>query len=140
MQQCQIFIQNKLPALLSMISSASFNSFSTEQAITEAWQQVAPLLSDQHLLSIGANFLHICSLVHLLPGSAAAKLVGNEDLLKGLSKGLYTKDVLVDQVTSNPARGPKLVEELIRADGSAGFISQAIVEVSHMIAMSIQSL
>jgi hypothetical protein len=128
-QQCRLFIQSKLPALLSMISATSFNSFSTEQAITDTWHQVMPLLSDQTLLSIGAHFLHVCSLVHLLPGPAVAPLVGNEDLLKGLSKGLYTKDVLVDQVNSSHARGPKLVEEMIRGDGSAGYISQAVVEV-----------
>ncbi|KAJ9601871.1 mediator complex subunit [Cladophialophora chaetospira] len=126
-QQCLIFIQNKLPALLSMISATSFESFSTEQAITDAWQQLSPLFADQTLLLVGAHFLHICSLVHLLRSQTVAQLVGSEDLLKGLSKGLYTKDVLVDQVNSNHARGPKLVEELIRADGSAGFISQAII-------------
>jgi hypothetical protein len=129
MQQCQVFIQNKLPALLSMISATSFNSFSTEQTITDAWHQIMPLLSEHDLLSVGAHFLHVCSLVHLLPGQMVSQLVGNETLLKGLSKGLYTKDGLIEQVNSNHARGPKLVEELIRGDGSAGFISQAIVEV-----------
>ena len=128
-QQCRIFLQNKLPALLSVICAASFNSFSPEQAITETWHHVVPLLSDQYLLSVGAQFLHVCSLIHLLPGQRVNDLVGNEDVLKGLSRGLYTKDVLVDQVTSNHARGPKLIEELIRGDGSAGFISQAVVEV-----------
>jgi hypothetical protein len=130
MQQCQVFIQNKLPALLSMISATSFNSFSTEQTITDAWHQIMPLLSEHDLLSVGAHFLHVCSLVHLLPGQMVSQLVGNETLLKGLSKGLYNKDGLIEQVNSNHARGPKLVEELIRGDGSAGFISQAIVEVS----------
>ena len=129
LQRCQIFIQNKLPALLSMISAASFNSFGTEQAITDAWHQVLPLLSTQHLLATGAHFLHVCSLLHLLPTQTVVQLVGNDDLLKGLSKGLYTKDVLVEQVTSNHTRGPKVIEELIRGDGSAGFMSQAVVEV-----------
>jgi hypothetical protein len=129
LEQCRIFIQCKLPALLSMISVTSFNSFNTEQAITETWHHVMPLLSDENLLSIGAHFLHVCSLLHLIPGQSVSQLVGNEELLRGFGKGLYTKDVLVDQVNSNHARGPKLVEELIRGDGSAGFISQAIVEV-----------
>ncbi|EXJ64796.1 hypothetical protein A1O7_01134 [Cladophialophora yegresii CBS 114405] len=136
MQQCQIFIQNKLPALLSMISATSFNGFSTEQAISDAWHQVVPLLSEHDLLAIGAHFLHVCSLIHLLPGQMVSQLVGNEDLLKGLSKGLYTKDGLVERVNSNHARGPKLVEELIRGDGSAGFISQAIVEIMHSYCQS----
>ncbi|KIW96538.1 uncharacterized protein Z519_01929 [Cladophialophora bantiana CBS 173.52] len=132
LQQSQIFIQNKLPALLSMISASSFNSFSTEQAITEAWHQVVPLLSTQDLLLTGARFLHVCSLHHLIPAQVAAQLVGSEDLLKGLSKGLYAKDDLVAQVNMNHIRGPKLVEELTRNDGSAGFISQAVVEIMHI--------
>jgi hypothetical protein len=129
LQQCHVFIRNKLPALLSMISATSFNSFSTEQALTDAWQQVAPLIADQNLLIVGAHFLHFCSLLHLLPGPVVVQLVGDEELVKNLSKGLYTKDVLVDQVNSNHTRGVKLVDELVRAEGSAGFISQAIVQV-----------
>ncbi|OQU99489.1 hypothetical protein CLAIMM_05117 [Cladophialophora immunda] len=130
-QQCQIFIQNKLPALLSMISASSFNSFSTEQAITEAWQQVVSLLSSQDLLLTGVRLLHVCTLHHLIPAQVASQLVGTEDMLKGLSKGLFGKDDLVAQVNANHIRGPKLVEELIRSDGSASFISQAIVEIMH---------
>ncbi|OAL28349.1 hypothetical protein AYO20_09466 [Fonsecaea nubica] len=133
MQQCQIFIQNKLPALLSMISASSFNSFNTEQAMTDSWHQVVSLLSSQDLLLTGARLLHVCTLHHLLPAQIAVQLVGNEDTLKGLSKGLYAKDDLVAQVHANPMRGPKLVEELTRNDGSAGFISQAVVEISPML-------
>ena len=129
MQQCRIFIQSKLPALFSMISVTSYNSFSTEQAIIETWQQIVPLLSDQILLSIGAQFLHACSLLHLLPAQSINQLVENEELVKGLSKGLYTKDAVVDQVNSNHAKGLKFVEELVRSDGNARFVSQAIVEV-----------
>ncbi|KIW84594.1 hypothetical protein Z517_03844 [Fonsecaea pedrosoi CBS 271.37] len=131
MQQCQIFIQNKLPALLSMISASSFNSFNTERAMTDSWHQVVSLLSSQDLILTGARLLHVCTLHHLLPAQTAVQLVGNEDTLKGLSKGLYAKDDLVAQVHANPTRGPKLVEELTRSDGSAGFISQAVVEIVH---------
>ncbi|OAL18516.1 hypothetical protein AYO22_10493 [Fonsecaea multimorphosa] len=131
MQQCQIFIQNKLPALLYLISASSFNSFNTEQAITDAWHQVVPLLSSQDLLLVGARLLHVCTLHHLIPAQIAAQLVGNDDLLKGLSRGLYGKDDLVAQVNANHTRGPKLVEELTRSDGSAGYISQAVVEIMH---------
>lgn len=128
-QQCQIFIQNKLPALLSMISASSFNSFNTEQAITDAWRHVTPLSSNEDVLSTGARLLHTCSLHHLMAPEVAVQLIGTEELLSGLSKGLYAKDDLVAQITSNHAKGPKLVEELVRTDGRAGSISQAIVEV-----------
>ncbi|KIX00118.1 uncharacterized protein Z518_10255 [Rhinocladiella mackenziei CBS 650.93] len=130
-QQCQTFAQNKLPVLLSMISASSFNSFNTEQAITDAWHQVMP--SNQGLLMTGFRFLHICSLHHLLTPHGATRLIGSEDLVANMSKGLFAKDDLVLQVSSNHTRGPKLVEELIRSDGSAGSISQALVEASSRI-------
>ncbi|KAI1621251.1 mediator complex, subunit Med5 [Exophiala viscosa] len=130
-QQCRTFVQNKLPNILSMLSASSFNSFDTQQTITDAWTQVVPQLSGQEIMLIGFHFLHTCSLHHLLTQQAAIQLVGNEEALSGMSKGLYTKDDLVSQVMGNHTRGPKLVEELVRSDGSAGFISQAIVEIMH---------
>ncbi|KAK5552411.1 mediator complex subunit [Exophiala xenobiotica] len=128
-QQTRIFLQNKLPNLLSMISASSFNGFDTEQTITDAWGQVAPQLSTRELLLIGSRFLHTCSLHHLITHTASLQLLGNEDMVSGMSKGLYTKDDLISQVVANHTRGPKLVEELVRSDGSAGFISHAVVEV-----------
>lgn len=77
----------------------------------------------------GFRFLHTCSLHHLMTQQAAAQLIGNDELLSRMSKGLYTKDDLFAQVHSNHTRGPKLVDELVRSDGSAGSISQAVVEV-----------
>lgn len=77
----------------------------------------------------GSRFLHTCSLHHLMTTQAAAQLMGNEEPLSSMSKGLYAKDELVSQVRVSHLRGPKLVDELVRGDGSAPFISQAIVEV-----------
>jgi hypothetical protein len=128
-QQCQIYIQNKLPTLLSKMSSSSFDAFVTDQAIVDAWSQVGQLLSTPELLTIGAQFLHVCSLLHLLPSELALQLIGNQEPSKNLSKGLFTKDALVEQISKNHSRGPKAVEELVRGDGSTGFISQALVEV-----------
>ncbi len=128
-QQTRIFLQNKLPNLLSMVSASSFHGFDTEQTITDAWGQVVPQLSTKELLLIGSRFLNTCSLHHLITHTASLQLLGNEDVVSGMSKGLYTKDDLISQVVANHARGPKLVEELVRSDGSAGFISQAVVEV-----------
>ncbi|KAJ9498280.1 mediator complex subunit [Exophiala xenobiotica] len=127
----RIFLQNKLPNLLSMISASSFNGFDTEQTITDAWGQVVPQLSTRELLLIGSRFLHTCSLHHLITHTASLQLLGNEDMVSGMSKGLYTKDDLISQVVANHTRGPKLVEELVRSDGSAGFISHAVVEIMH---------
>lgn len=115
-----------------MISASSFNSFDTEQTIVETWALVLMELSNPDLVSVGSRFLYICSLHRLISHSSSLQLIGNEDIISGMSKGLYSKDDLVSQVTSNHVRGPKLVEELIRSDGSAGSISHALVEVSYL--------
>lgn len=138
MEQCQVFIQSKLPSLLSMISASSFNSVNTEKAITDAWDQVSTLLTTQDLLTAGHKCLHTCSLHHLITPQIAAQLIGSEETTASFSKGLYSKDDLVSQVMSNHSRGPKLIEELTRSDGSAGPLSQAIVEVSQMLRLSIR--
>jgi len=130
-QQCQIFIQNKLPIILAMISASSFSSFSSEQAVTDAWHQVTGVeVSDPHFLTTGFRFLHICTLHHLISAQAASQLMmGHEEFSVSPVKGLYSKDDLVAQVNMHHSRGMKLVEDLVRADGSAGPLSQAIVEV-----------
>lgn len=63
------------------------------------------------------------------------QLIGSEEVTTSFSKGLYSKDDLVTQVISNHSRGPKLIEELVRSDGSAGSLSQAIVEVSELLSI-----
>ncbi|KIW17898.1 hypothetical protein PV08_05093 [Exophiala spinifera] len=130
-QQCRVFLQNKLPSLLSMISASSFNGFDTEQTIVETWPLALGQLSTPELMSVGFRFIYICSLHRLVSHSTSIQLIGNDDSISGLSKGLYAKDDLVSQVISNHTRGPKLVEELIRSDGSAGSISHALVEIMH---------
>lgn len=131
-EQCQVFIQSKLPVLLSMISASSFNSINTEEAISDAWHQVSSLLTSQDLLTAGHKCLHTCSLHLLISPQAASQLIGSEELIATFSKGLYSKDDLLSQVMSNHSRGPKLIEELVRSDGSAGPLSQAIVEVNKL--------
>ncbi|EXJ96503.1 hypothetical protein A1O1_01629 [Capronia coronata CBS 617.96] len=130
-QQCQLFVQSKLPIILSMISASSFNSFHTEQAITETWRLIAPQLSDQNLSLTGARFLHTCSLHNLMAAQAATQLLGSEGLPSNVSRGLHAKDEVVNQVRASHLRGPKLVDELVRGEGSALFISQGLVEIMH---------
>ncbi|KAL2421279.1 Mediator of RNA polymerase II transcription subunit 5 [Exophiala dermatitidis] len=125
-QQCQLFVQNKLPILLSMISGSSFNSFNTEQAIIDGWAY-------QDLGAVASRFLHTCSLHHLLTAQAVSQLLGSEE---NNTTKLYAKDDLVSQVRASHTRGPKLVDELVRSDGSAGSISQALVEIMHSYCQS----
>lgn len=134
-EQCTAFVQNKLPVILSMMMASSFNNFNIEETLTESWHQVTSTSPSQEILTIGHRCLHTCSLLHLVSHQAVSQLMGDgNNETSASSKGLYLKDDLVAQVHANAARGPKLVQELVRrdgsADGSAGPISQAIIEVS----------
>ena len=126
--QAEIFIRNKLPSILSTISGSSYGSLSSEQAITSSWQQVKSELTNPDLLRRGHDFLHICSLHHLLPAETASELIGDQELVSKLPKGLPMKEDLVSQIHTNHSRIYKLVDELPQAHGSGSQISQAIVE------------
>lgn len=128
--QAKLFLQNKLPSTLATISGSSFGIVSPEQAIASGWDQVKADLSNPELLACGHRFLHTCSLHHLITSEAAHQLIGDQDLISGLPKGMYSKDDLIAQVNVNHSRMSKLVDELTRADGSAAAISQAIVETA----------
>ncbi|ETN39022.1 uncharacterized protein HMPREF1541_07064 [Cyphellophora europaea CBS 101466] len=126
LQQSDHYIRNKLPAILSQISTSSFESFSAEQALIDAWPQLE-LGTD--LLACGQKFVHVCSLHHLLTDEASSNLINDEDLVGSLTKSLLLKDELVSQLTGSPSRAGKLVDEMMNADGNGPSISQALVEV-----------
>lgn len=125
--QCQIFVLNKLPFILAYIVTSSFDTFSSEQFLLDGWSFLNTTNNNEHL-QIYKRFLQICSFHHLITSESVANLVG-EDGSTSL-KGLYAKDDLVVQVTANHTRGPRLVDEVLKNDGNAGSISQAIHEVS----------
>jgi mediator of RNA polymerase II transcription subunit 5 len=132
-QQTGLFIRNKLPSILATISASSFGVVSSEQAITSSWHQIKAELITPELLACGQKFLQICSLHHLIASDTAQQLIGDQELAAGLAKGLYSKDDLVSQINSNHSKIVKFVDELIRADGNAAAITQAIVEVRKLL-------
>lgn len=126
--QSQLFIRNKLPGILATISGSSFGMLSADDAVRTIWEELKPQL-DQELLSIGQQFLHVCSLHHLVSSDLTSQLINDQDMVSQMPKGLYSKDDLISQVATNHSRVNKLVEELTHAQGSAAAISQAIVEI-----------
>lgn len=121
-QQCEVFIRNKLPALLAMISVSSFGSFLVEQTLRTLWSQLPDSWTAQ-------RFLHVCSLNQVLSPETGRQLIGNQELISSLPESLLSKEDLIAQVNSNQTRTVRLVEELMQADGSAAAIAQALVEV-----------
>lgn len=129
--QTEIYIRNKLPAILSRISTSSFESFSSEQALNDTWGQLE--LSTEHLMT-GKKFMHACSLHHLIPTDSVTKLVNDQELTDSLPTSLETKEELVSQITANHARSVKLVDELLQTVGNGSAVGQALAEM--MVAYS----
>lgn len=131
LQQIEIYIYNKLPSILAQISTSSFESFSSEQALTDSWMQ---LDLSAELLPTGKKFLHVCSLHHLIPADSATKMIDDQDLTATLPKSLETKEDLVSQLTTNHTRSGRFIEDLLGTAGNGIAISQALVEA--MVAWS----
>lgn len=123
--QCRIYLHNKLPAVLALI--AGFELLPTEQYLQELWNDLSTMGSTDNLTA-AKHFLHICTLHHLISPDAVQSLTG-EDPNSTSAKGLFPKQALVEQVKANPARGPRLIDELSKNDGNAGAIGQAVVDV-----------
>lgn len=123
--QCRIYVHNKLPAILALI--ASFELLPTEQYLQELWNDLTTVGSTDNL-TVAKHFLHVCTLHHLIAADTVQNLTG-EDASATSAKGLFPKHALVEQVKANPARGPRLIEELTKNDGNAGAMGQAVVDV-----------
>ncbi|KAK5097432.1 mediator complex subunit [Lithohypha guttulata] len=95
----------------------------------ELWNDLTALASPE-ALAIAKHFLHICILHQMISSETVQKLTG-EDPNATTAKGLFPRQALVDQVSANATRAPRLVEELCKNDGNAGSFSQAIVQVMH---------
>jgi len=125
--QCRIYLHNKLPTILALI--ASFEPLPTEQYLSEVWNDVNTLGSPV-AAAAAKHFLHVCVHHRLITADTVQSLTG-EDSNSTSAKGLFAKQALVDQVSRNASRGPRLVDELAKNDGNAGPVSQAIVEIMH---------
>lgn len=126
--QCRIYLHNKLPTILSSIAN-SFQPLATGQYLHELWKELGTI-SRSETLDVAKHFLHVCVLHHLITADEVQHLTG-EAASSTSPKGLFLKEVLVAQVQANASRGPRLIDELLKNDGSAGSFSYAVVEIMH---------
>ncbi|PBP18258.1 mediator complex subunit Med5 [Diplocarpon rosae] len=152
------FLINKIPLLLSNLSSSLFPPLTSEYCITEALSQVDttafPTLSNMFdetsngnmfSDSVRQDFCFACCLHGLIEESSIEQLLGDIPMQSLPAGGRYVKDELVQQCLSDPERAEGLIDELQNMDGNVGAVSQAITEViarlcSNKETMSLKSL
>ena len=134
--QYRTYIFNKLPTMLNTIANV-FQSFPSEQFLQELYTDLQTLGHEEALAIVGP-FLQLCSLHHLVPAELVQTLTGS-DQSSQVAKGFFSKQALIDQVKANPVRGPRLIDELCKNDGNAGPMSQAVVELMHGYAQTIDT-
>lgn len=123
--QCCIFLFNKLPVILAEIAS-SLQVVSAESYLLELWTELCTS-QRRNTVAIAKQFMHICSLHHLISAEQAQNVLGDTtDVIA--TKGLVRKQALVSQVTANASRGTRLVDELSKNDGNVAAFVHAIVD------------
>ncbi|TVY53481.1 Mediator of RNA polymerase II transcription subunit, partial [Lachnellula suecica] len=136
------FLINKVPLLLTTLSSSLFPPLTSEYCITEALNHVDtnafPTLSNMFDESSNGNmfsdsvrqdFCFACCLHGLIAESSIETLLGDVPMQSLPANGRYVKEDLVQQCLSDPERAEGLIDELEHMDGNVGAVSQAITEV-----------
>ncbi|TVY38043.1 Mediator of RNA polymerase II transcription subunit [Lachnellula subtilissima] len=136
------FLINKIPLLLTTLSSSLFPPLTSEYCITEALSHVDtnafPTLSNMFdesstnnmfSDSVRQDFCFSCCLHGLIAESSIETLLGDIPMQSLPAGGRYVKEDLVQQCLSDPERAEGLIDELEHMDGNVGAISQAITEV-----------
>ncbi|KAL2068449.1 hypothetical protein VTL71DRAFT_16547 [Oculimacula yallundae] len=136
------FLINKIPLLLSSLSSSLFPPLTPEYCITEALSHVDtnafPTISNMFdetsssnifSDSVRTDFCFACCLHGLIEESNIVELLGDEPMQSLPAGGRYMKENLVQQCLSDPERAERLIDELQLMDGNVGAVSQAITEV-----------
>ncbi|KAG9232137.1 mediator complex, subunit Med5 [Amylocarpus encephaloides] len=136
------FLINKIPLLLSTLSTTLFPPLTSEYCITGALNRVDtnafPTLSNMFDESTSNNmfsdsvrqdFCFACCLHGLIEESSIETLLGDVPMQSLPAGGRYQKQDLVQQCMSDPQRAEGLIEELEGMDGNVGAASQAITEV-----------
>jgi mediator of RNA polymerase II transcription subunit 5 len=137
------FLINKIPLLLSVLSSSLFPPLTSEFCITEALRHVDttvfPTLSNMFdetsnnnmfSDSVRQDFCFACCLHGLLEESSIEELLGDIPMQSLPAGGRYLKEDLVQQCLSDPERAEGLIDELEHMDGNVGAVSHAITEAS----------
>ncbi|KAI9761154.1 MAG: hypothetical protein M4579_001201 [Chaenotheca gracillima] len=137
------FLVNKVPTLLTIISSSIYPPMTSEYCIAQALNHVDPQAfpslssmfdpsSETNMFSdVRQDFLFACCLHELLAETSIEGLLGEIPMQTLPSGGKYQKDQLVSECTMDPDRIDSLLQELEGVDGNVGAVAQAITEVIH---------
>lgn len=132
------FLMNKLPSILSLISSSSLGPIQVSLCISQALGRIDlgafPLSSydmtrRSSLTGIRQEFLFSCTLHRLIPEASVENLLGENPMHSLPSHGLYEKDHLVQQITGNHQKAEQLIGEIGLMEGNSGVVATAIIEV-----------
>jgi mediator of RNA polymerase II transcription subunit 5 len=133
------FHTNKIPVLISALSSSMFLPLTQEFCINQAMSHVdltifpAPsygMMSNSPVQDVRQEFLFACVLHSLLPADSIEGLLGESPFTSPPSpERRYTKEGLLQQTSGNGDRLSELIKELENLDGNAGAIVSAVVDV-----------
>ncbi|KAF2100783.1 Med5-domain-containing protein [Rhizodiscina lignyota] len=134
------FLINKIPTLIPMLASSTFEGLNTEYCITEALthidQAAFPTFSESFLDSsnplsdVRQDFVFACIRHSLLPSNSTDRLLGDALMDQPPAAGSrYIKENLVGQCRSNLDLVEGYIDELEKIDGNAGAIVLAVTEM-----------
>lgn len=136
------FLINKVPLLLSTLSTSMFSTDRMEYCIGQALSRVnhimfpAPslsIMSENPLLGeVRQEFLFSCTLHSLLRDTSIETLLGEPPTFSKAPdpSARYVKETLVEQCVADSERISQLIDELDKLNGNAATISLALVDVS----------
>lgn len=135
------FLINKVPLLLTELSTSMFPPLTPEYCIAQALNhvdsQAFPSFSsmfdvstDSGILSeVRQEFLFACCLHNLIPESSIEPLLGEIPMQELPPGGKFSKELLVSQCMNDPGRIESLLGEIEGMEGNAGAVVEAIAEV-----------
>ncbi len=143
------FLVNKLPVFLQRNYAALiFEPMTVEHCIRQALVRVDPAafpsfsqmfdpLERNSLLSEARQeFLFACALHQLIPERIIEEILGDVPMQSLPASGRYSKEDLVSQCTTNPAKIDEYIGELENMEGNAGEIASALIEILHALCAS----
>ena len=136
------FLVNKVPHLVSTLSSSFFLPLTPEFCIEQALKFVDPnifpsfassfnnvLGSDNSIGDVRQDFLLACVLHGLVLEESVPRIYGEVPMSALPAGGRYFKDNLVAQCQNNPQRLEELTNEIENMHGNAGAVVGALTEV-----------
>ena len=134
------FLVNKLPVFLQRTYAALiFEPMTVEHCIRQALVRVDPAAFPSFSQMFGLlsearqEFLFACALHQLIPERIIEEILGDVPMQSLPASGKYSKEDLVSQCTTNPAKMDEYIGELENMEGNAGEIASALIEILHAL-------